>query len=328
MLSARLRTAIVETLAAGDQCVLFLNRRGFATFVLCNACGHSFRCDHCSVSLTYHKFRDQLVCHYCGFTARVPDNCPACKQTGCIDRRGLGTEKIADAVATQFPSARIARLDRDTAGGRKLEEILSNVEKRLIDILVGTQMVSKGHDFPGVTLVGVLCADTGLSLPDFRAAERTYQLLSQVAGRAGRGAKPGRVMIQTYRPQALAITAAARHDYAGFYAGEMTSRADLGYPPHGRLIAVRLDGPDGGQVAEAANRLANYAATYSQKLAGVEVTGPVAAPLEKLRGRVRWQIWLRGPKRAEVRQVARAILACEVPSAVRVSLDVDPMSTL
>ena len=328
MLSELLRTAVAECLATGDQCVLFLNRRGFATFVMCKVCGFSFRCNHCSVSMTYHRERDQLMCHYCGAAQRVPSQCPSCKHVDGIERRGLGTERVADAVMKQFPGARVARLDRDTATGRKLEEILRSVHDRKVDILVGTQMVSKGHDFPGVTLVGVLCADTGLTLPDFRAAERTYQLLSQVAGRAGRGERPGKVLIQTYRAKALAITAAMNHDYLGFYTGEMAARADLGYPPHGRLIAVRLDSADANLVVETAHRLAQLADVVGKRIGGVEVAGPVAAPLEKLRGRVRWQIWLRGPRRQDVRQVARSIMTADVPSAVRVSLDVDPVSTM
>ena len=170
--------------------------------------------------------------------------------------------------------------------------------------------------------------DTGLTLPDFRAAERTYQLLSQVAGRAGRGERPGKVLIQTYRAKALAITAATNHDYLGFYQGEVAARADLGYPPHGRLIAIRLDGADPNQVIDTAQRLALLAQAVGKRIGGVDVAGPVAAPLEKLRGRVRWQIWLRGPRRQDVRQVARSVLTADIPSAVRVSLDVDPVSTM
>lgn len=326
MLSAKLRTAIAECLAAGDQCVLFLNRRGFATFVVCAACGESFRCPHCSVSLTYHRQREQLACHYCGFAQRVTEVCPSCKTEGAILRRGLGTERVAAALGELFTTARIARLDRDTATPRFLEQTLGAFGRRELDILVGTQMVSKGHDFPGVTLVGVLCADTGLSLPDFRASERTFQLLSQVAGRAGRGAKPGRVLIQTFRSDALAITAAAAHDYHAFYAGEVAARQELGYPPHGRLIAVRIDGPDATQVAAAAQQLATLAVRVAQPT--VEIVGPAPAPLERLRGRVRWQIWLRGPTRPALRAVARQLLAADLPSAVRVTLDVDPVSTM
>ena len=331
MLSAPLRTAIAETLAAGDQTILFLNRRGFATFVLCKACGHAFRCPHCSVSLTYHRHSDRLSCHYCGFQQRVPEICPSCAATGAIERKGLGTEKVADSIAEAFPAARVARLDRDVASGSKVEAVLARVARREIDILVGTQMVTKGHDFPGVTLVGVLCADTGLNLPDFRASERTFQLLAQVAGRAGRGDRPGRVLIQTYRPNAPAVTAAAAHDYGRFFAAELAEREELGFPPHGRLIAVRIDGPDPHEVAGTAQRLAQLAEVLARRPdAGgtVDIRGPVPAPLERLRGRTRWQVWLRSADRHALRRVARGVLAAEVASTVRVGLDVDPMSAL
>jgi primosomal protein N' (replication factor Y) len=326
MLSAPLRAALVETLAAGDQAILFLNRRGFATFVLCRACGHSFRCKNCSVSLTYHRYSDRLSCHYCDAFERVPERCPECK-ADAIERKGLGTEKVADAVAAELPTARIARLDRDVASGARVEPVLARVARREVDILVGTQMVTKGHDFPGVTLVGVLCADTGLNLPDFRASERTFQLLAQVAGRAGRGERPGRVIVQTYRPAAPAVVAAAAHDYAQFFAAESAERAELGYPPHGRLVAVRIDGPDSAEVASTAQRLAQLADVLARGL-GVEVRGPVPAPIERLRSRTRWQIWLRAADRGALRRVARGVAAAEVAHRVRVALDVDPLSAL
>ena len=331
MLSAPLRAAVGETLAAGDQTILFLNRRGFATFVLCRGCGHAFRCPHCSVSLTYHRHTDRLSCHYCGFAQRVPDTCPSCHAAETIERKGLGTEKVADAVATAFPGARVARLDRDVATGAKIEAVLARVARREVDVLVGTQMVTKGHDFPGVTLVGVLCADTGLNLPDFRASERTFQLLAQVAGRAGRGDRLGRVMIQTYRPEAPAVVAAAAHDYASFFAAETAARAELGYPPHGRLIAVRIDGADAHEVAGVAQRLAQLAEAAARRpeAAGqVEVRGPVPAPLERLRNRTRWQIWLRSADRHALRRVARSLLIADLATTVRVGLDVDPISAM
>ena len=332
MLASPLRVAIGETLAAGDQIILFLNRRGFSTFVLCRACGHSFGCPNCSVSFTYHRSGDRLICHYCGATDRVPAMCPECKGKDTIVRKGLGTEKVADAVAAEFPKARVARLDRDTAiDAKAVEKVLAKVARRDVDILVGTQMVTKGHDFPGVTLVGVLCADTGLNVPDFRASERTFQLLAQVAGRAGRGERPGRVIVQTYRPGAHAVTCAAAHDYETFFRTETAARAELGYPPHGRLIAVRIDGSNGKEVEATAQRLAQLADVVARKpeLAGqVEVRGPVAAPLERLRNRTRWQIWLRGSDRHALRRVARSVLGAEVAGGVRVVLDVDPLSTL
>ncbi len=342
MLTAPLRTAIGETLAAGDQVILFLNRRGFATFVLCTACGHSFRCGNCSVSMTYHRHNDRLSCHYCSRVERVPDQCPKCQTTGKIERKGLGTEKVAEAVAAEFPGARVARLDRDVGSGAKGEVVLSRVARREVDVLVGTQMVTKGHDFPGVTLVGVLCADTGLSLPDFRAAERTFQLLAQVAGRAGRGERPGRVLIQTYRPESHAVVCAAAHDYGGFYTAELEARKDVGiddsvgYPPHSRIILVRIDGNDGHEVAGVAQRIAQRALAMPEAAGDspvVIVRGPVAAPIERLRGRTRWQVWLRSADRHALRRVARGLIgafgrAAATGPKLRVFLDVDPMSAM
>ena len=328
MLSAPLRTAIEQTLAAGDQTILFLNRRGFATFVLCKACGHSFRCPNCSVSLTYHQHGDRLRCHYCNYSERVPEACPKCKAIS-IERKGLGTERVAAALVEAFPKARVARLDRDVASGAKIEVVLGRVARREVDILIGTQMVTKGHDFPGVTLVGVLCADTGLDLPDFRASERTFQLLAQVAGRAGRGDRIGRVLIQTYRPGAPAVVAASQHDYAQFFAAEYAERKELGYPPHGRLIAVRIEGKDGHQVAGAAAELGRVAQAAAAELGGiVEVLGPAPAPLERLRGRTRWQILLRSADRHALRKVARSLPLGDPSKDPRATLDVDPVSTL
>ncbi|MCB9574680.1 MAG: primosomal protein N' [Kofleriaceae bacterium] len=332
MLSAPLAEALGETLAAGDQAILFLNRRGFATFVMCRACGHAFRCPHCSVSLTYHRFSDRLMCHYCGFGQRVPDACPSCKALETIDRKGLGTERIAEAVATRFPTARVARLDRDVASGAKVEGVLAKVARRETDILVGTQMVTKGHDFPGVTLVGVLLADTGLSMPDFRASERTFQLLTQVAGRAGRGDRAGRVIIQTYKPEAAAVACASRHDYVGFFDAELVSRGELGYPPHGRIAALRIDGPDPARVVAEAERLGALAAAVARGAGpgagAVEVLGPVEAPLARLRGRTRWQLWLRSADRGALRRVIRALATAEVAGGIRVGVDVDPVSAM
>jgi primosomal protein N' (replication factor Y) len=283
------------------------------------------------VSYTYHRSNDRLTCHYCGKVERVPERCPECKANDTIVRKGLGTEKIAESVALEFPKARVARLDRDVASGAKAEAVLSRVARREVDILVGTQMVTKGHDFPGVTLVGVLCADTGLDLPDFRASERTFQLLAQVAGRAGRGERAGRVIVQTYRPGASAVVSAAAHDYLMFFNAESAARAELHYPPHGRLIVVRVDGANEDAVAGVARKLAKVGeavAKHAEIAGSVEILGPVPAPLERLRNRTRWQVWLRGTDRTALRRVARTIAATEVSPKVRVQLDVDPMSAL
>jgi primosomal protein N' (replication factor Y) len=327
MLSAPLALALTETLAAGDQAILFLNRRGYSTFVLCRACGHAFRCPHCSVSLTYHLQSDRLHCHYCAYARRVPDTCASCGTKGAIERRGLGTEKVAAEVTARFAGARVARLDRDVASGAGIEAILARVARREVDILVGTQMVTKGHDFPGVTLVGVLCADVGLSLPDFRASERTFQLLTQVAGRAGRGDRPGRAILQTFRPDAAAVACAAAHDYESFFAAEMAARGELGYPPHGRVAAVRVDGADGARVAEEARRLGALAEALARG-SDVTVLPPVEAPLARLRGRSRWQLWLRSPDRTALRRVVRGMIGAESTSGIRVAVDVDPVSAM
>ncbi len=326
MLTAPLTTAIEAALHAGDQLILFLNRRGFDTFVNCTACGHAFRCRRCSVSLTYHRYRERLVCHYCAHEEALPHTCPQCEGTESISRRGFGTEKIAAAVATRFPNARVERLDRDVASGGAVQAVLGRVARREVDILVGTQMVTKGHDFPGVTLVGVLCADTGLSLPDFRASERTFQLLTQVAGRAGRGDKEGKVLIQTYKCESPAIVAAASHDFEAFFAGEVGDREDLGYPPFGYLVAIRVDGPNASEVIRQCRRLADAARAVGE---GVSVLGPAEAPLAKLKGRTRWHLWLRSSDRQELRRTVRQVIArVETSTGARVAIDVDPVSAL
>jgi primosomal protein N' (replication factor Y) len=326
MLTAPLTQAIEVALHAGEQVILFLNRRGFDTFVMCTACGHAFRCRRCSVSLTYHRFRERLMCHYCAHEEALPHICPQCEVPDSISRRGFGTEKIADAVAGRFPSARVERLDRDVASGSSVQAVLGRVARREGDILVGTQMVTKGHDFPGVTLVGVLCADTGLSLPDFRASERTFQLLTQVAGRAGRGDKPGKVLIQTYKCESPAIAAAATHDFDSFFAGEVGDREDLGYPPFGYLVAIRIDGQDASTVIRQSRKIADVARKVSE---AVSVLGPAEAPLAKLKGRTRWHLWLRAGDRQQLRKTVRQVIASVEPApGARIAIDVDPVSAL
>jgi primosomal protein N' (replication factor Y) len=328
MLSAPLAAAVERTLAAGEQVILFLNRRGFATFVVCVGCGHAFRCPACSVSLTYHKTGDRLRCHYCGHAEHVPVDCPKCKATETVRRFGLGTERIEAALAARYPTARIARLDRDTAAGRGLRDVLQKMAAREIDILVGTQMVTKGHDFPHVTLVGVLAADSALSVPDFRAGERTFQLLTQVAGRAGRGAGGGRVVVQSYSPEHPAIDCARTHDYPAFFASELAARKELGYPPTGRLVALRIDGPDEAEVRQFAEVLGREAAPWARSL-GLTLLGPSEAPLARLKGRTRWQLWAKGGERPALRAFLRKVMAA-VPTrgAVRVTVDVDPISAM
>ncbi|HXT99932.1 MAG TPA: primosomal protein N', partial [Polyangia bacterium] len=330
LLSAPLTDALAAALAAGEQSILFLNRRGFSTLMLCHACGHVVRCPNCAVSMTYHRGRSRLVCHYCGRLQHVPERCPSCGSPR-LERMGIGTEHVESIVRERFPDARVARLDRDTAGERSapgsgLDAILARMHAHEIDVLVGTQMVTKGHDFPGVTLVGVLKPDQTMNLPDFRAAERTFQLIEQVAGRAGRGDRPGRVIIQTYAPDHPAITAAAAHDYEGFAHAELAAREETAYPPFTRMIALRIDSTDGARARAAATTAADAA-----KRAGAAVTvrGPAEAPLAMLRGRIRWQVWLSSRDRAALAAAARtAADAVNATGDLRLAVDVDPHSTL
>jgi primosomal protein N' (replication factor Y) len=328
MFTRRLLDAVRTALAAGEQVILFLNRRGFSPMVLCRACGHVLRCAHCAVAMTFHRARAALCCHYCGHNQGLPTLCPSCRSPK-LDRVGAGTERVESLVREHFPDARVARLDRDTAGGggAALERVLRQVHERQIDILVGTQMVTKGHDFEGVTLVGVLLPDQGMHIPDFRAAERTFQLLEQVAGRAGRAALPGRVLVQTYNPEHPAIASLPAHDYEGFVAGELERRKEAGYPPFGRMIALRLEGSDGAAVRAAAEEVARRALDGAAA-PGVRVAGPAEAPIAVLRGQTRWQVWLIGTDRAALAAAARRGAGAVVGRAVRLAVDVDPQSVL
>jgi len=339
LLSPALADAVAATGAAGEQTILFLNRRGFSTVVLCHACGHGVRCGNCAVSMTYHRGRDRLVCHYCARIATMPDRCAACASPR-LERLGMGTERVEAIVRERFPDARVARLDRDTAdaaaaAGRRgggWQAVLAAMQAGTIDILVGTQMIAKGHDFAGVTLVGVLQPDQGMHLPDFRAAERTYQLLAQVAGRAGRGQRPGRVIIQTYSPDHPAVACARTHDYDGFARGELAHRKDAGYPPFARMIALRIDGTDEAQVravaAAAADRARSRARASGGSEPSVRVLGPAEAPIARVRGRVRWQVWLSGAHRKSLAAAAAAAADIKLAGDVRLAVDVDPQSVL
>ncbi len=329
LLSAPLVRAIDETLAAREQVLLFLNRRGFATFLLCRVCGHRMSCPDCAVTLTYHRRGERLACHYCGHLEPVPAHCLRC-QASAIEQFGMGTERLEQRVVERFPHARVARLDRDSAYGRGLERVLDGLRVGEIDLVVGTQMIAKGHDFPRVTLVGVVLADQGMGLPDFRATERTFQLLEQVAGRAGRGERPGRVLIQTYNPEHLGVLCARAHDYLRFFESERAAREELNYPPFCRLGIVRFDGPDGGAVRHAATEVAlrlRGLAARAPIEAAISVVGPAEAPLARLKGRTRWQILVKASQPTPLRTM---LLAARTKSlrGVRILLDVDPVSMM
>lgn len=323
-------SALEEVLARGQQAILFLNRRGHSTFMLCQTCGGSLRCDDCDVSMTLHLSRRKLLCHYCGATRDVPHTCPTCK--GPLVPLGVGTEKVEAEVAERFPRARVARLDRDVAGSaEKLTDLLAAFARREIDVLVGTQMVAKGHDFPGVTLVCVVLADTSLSLPDFRAGERTFQLLTQVAGRAGRGRDPGRVLVQTYHPDAEPVRRVLEHDFDAFSAQELDWRKALAYPPFSRMVAVRIEAADAGLVQRTARALAHAAA---RKLpppeAGVRMLGPAPAAIARIQGKTRYQLILKAPTYGLLAGPLAALEdeAQRGPSSVKVVVDVDPGAML
>jgi primosomal protein N' (replication factor Y) (superfamily II helicase) len=327
LLSPPLALAVDQALAAGEQTILFLNRRGFSTFVHCLACGHVLRCNDCAVSLTLHQARGRMLCHYCGRAEPVRDTCPACKAQS-LEGMGSGTERVEALVRQRFPQARVARLDRDSAasGRGQLEAFLDRVHRREIDILVGTQMVTKGHDFGGVTLVGVLQPDQGIHLPDFRASERAFQVMEQVAGRAGRGESPGRILVQTYNPEHAAIRFLQQHDYEGFVRDELARREEAQYPPYTRMVVLRLDGVDAAAVREAASAAAARARSVADS--AVRVLGPSEAPIARLRGRVRFQVWLASSDRGKLLTVTRTTQRVSLPRGVRLEVDVDPQSVL
>jgi len=332
--SQRLIQATGETLAAGQQVIFFLNRRGFATFPVCGKCGRPFVCPNCSVSLTWHAGFGALVCHYCGL-ARPLGSCPKCGQT---EPRllGLGTERVEAEAARLFPGARLARLDSDVAGGLgRLERTLARLAAGKIDILIGTQMLAKGHDFAGIALVGVILADLSLRLPDFRAAERTFQLLTQVAGRAGRGDHPGQVIIQTLSPDHYSLTTAAAQDYQAFFETELKDRRQLFYPPFARLILLRLSGPDPARVEAAARllgRLARQAVGRLKSRSRLAVLGPAPAPVIKIKNRYRWRLLLKAQTAAVGQALLDELLALAAGrtelKGIRLKIDVDPMSML
>ncbi len=330
ILSPPLLQAMGEVLAKGQQVILFLNRRGHSTFLVCEVCGGSLRCESCDVSLTHHLSSGHVMCHYCGFSHPVPLTCRECG--GTLLRLGIGTERVEAEVANAFRASRVARLDRDSASNaERLTELLAAFARREVDVLVGTQMVAKGHDFPGVTLVCVVMADSSLAIPDFRAAERTFHLLTQVGGRAGRGKDPGLVLVQTYNPDSEPVKRVLAHDYEGFSARELQWRKALSYPPFTRMIALRIEGAHPAQTAQVARQLGERLARKLRTAArGVRLLGPAPAPIAKIKGKTRWQALLKGPTHASLAPLAAEVEAylSDVPAAVKVVIDVDPGAML
>lgn len=327
--SPRLVAALQENHARQQQSLIFLNRRGFANFLQCWSCGFVLRCPHCSISLTYHLKERRVYCHHCGFHQKKSEHCPRCGNLS-FSEVGFGTEKLEEELRRLVPRARIGRMDRDTTSQRGAQERIFRMwERGELDILVGTQMIAKGHDVSGVTLVGVIFADLSLNLPDFRSVEKTFQLISQVAGRAGRGTEPGRVIVQTFAPDHYCFQYAARHDYPGFFEIEMSFREGLLYPPFQRLIHLRLEGAVQEQVARKSRELAQKLCCENPAKGGIEILGPAAAPIARLRNRYRWQILLKGPRGPALSGLVRCAFSI-IPrrGAVRLHVDVDPYNML
>jgi primosomal protein N' (replication factor Y) len=316
--------ALRETLAAGEQALLFLNRRGYAPLTLCRACGHRFQCPNCTAWLVEHRFTRRLICHHCGYAAPVPAICPECLAAGTLVPCGPGVERLNEEVAARFPEARVALMVSDLlTGPRAAAELADAMVERRYDVLIGTQIVAKGHHFPMLTLVGVVDADLGLIGGDLRAAERTYQLLHQVAGRAGRAERPGRVLIQTYMPEQPVMQALAAGDRDGFLAAEAAARRGVGLPPFGRLAALVVSASD----AEAADFAARALARAAPQLPGMTVLGPAPAPLAILRGRHRRRFLVKAERGVSLQAALRDWLGrVKVAGSARVQVDIDPYS--
>ncbi len=325
-LSLALRGALAETLAAGEQAMLFLNRRGYAPLTLCRACGHRLECPNCSAWLVEHRRLGRLACHHCGYAAGLPESCPSCEAEDRFAACGPGVERLAEELSQTLPEARLAIMASDTmTGPQAVAELVAKVGAGEIDVLVGTQIMAKGHHFPNLTLVGVVDADLGLAGGDLRAAERTYQVLYQVAGRAGRATRPGRALLQTYLPDHPVMAALVSGDRQTFMACESEARESHGMPPFGRLAALIVSGADERQVAAVAGELARA----GPRAADLWLLGPAPAPLALLRGRHRWRLLLKAGRQVNLQATVRRWLGkVNLPNAVRVQIDIDPYSFL
>jgi primosomal protein N' (replication factor Y) len=323
-LAPPLVAAMKDRLTKGEQSLLFLNRRGYAPLTLCRHCGYRFKCPNCSAWLVEHRLSRRLACHHCGLETGTPDACPDCGETDCLVACGPGVERIADEVAEVLPGARVALVTSDTVNSPdKAAQFIAQTEAGAIDVIVGTQLVTKGFHFPDLTLVGVVDADLGLEGGDLRAAERTYQQVAQVAGRAGRGSKPGEVLIQTRHPEEAVIAALAAGDRDAFYAAETDARRHAGAPPFGRWAAIIVSSEDDGEAREAANRIG----ATRPFLPDVQILGPAPAPLSLLRGRYRYRLLVNARRSVKVQDVIRNWLEPLVfPQGVRVGVDIDPYS--
>ncbi len=336
ILSLRLRNAIKERWERGEQTLLFLNRRGFSPFVLCQECGYSFRCPNCNVSLVFHQDKRLLICHYCNFCKPKTDTCPECGSNK-VRNFGFGTERLETEIHRYFPQLKVGRLDKDTTVKKNsLPRILEQFRKGETDLLIGTQMIAMGHDLPQVTLVGVVAADISLNFPDFRSGERTFQLLTQVAGRSGRGQIPGEVIIQTYNPNHPCIRMAKDQDFLPFYEEEILFRKELKYPPFQRLVNFRMVGNSLSKTRDYASSLGKLSNELQKKEQSfqnnIEILGPAEAPWEKLKGKYRWQMLVKGKDYRILHQCTEKVFSLRKPqikiSGVKLTVDVDPLNLL
>ena len=324
------------TLQEKNQIILFLNRRGYAGFITCRNCGYVSKCDNCDISLTYHKSTNRLRCHYCGDTRPMPKKCPSCGSE-YFKNFGIGTEKIEEEVRKLFPDARVKRMDSDSIKTRNdYENALDTMKNKEIDILIGTQMISKGLDFPGVTLVGIIAADITLNLPDFRSPERTYQLVTQVAGRAGRGEVPGKVVLQTYSPEHYSIISSVTNNYKEFYSYESELRREFGYPPYKSIATITIFGMNLFNV----KRSMEYSSyllkrlVKKEELDSVEIMGPHPAPLERINNNFRWQILIKfgyNDTKSMKNLIRRVYITDREKNKfgnIKISIDIDPSSIL
>ena len=326
--SRALIEAVRERLENNEQAMILLNRRGFATFVACRSCGSRIECVNCSVTLTWHRRDRRLLCHYCGYAEKVPSVCPKC-QSEHVHFMGSGSERVEDELHGEFPAAKIARLDRDTvAGKRQFEDILHNFRERNFDILVGTQMIAKGHDIPNVTLVGVVSADVGIGMPDFRAAERTFQILTQVAGRAGRGHLPGMVYMQTINPDHYAIRFAAQQDYNGFFEKELQFRRFMKYPPFSAMANILIRAAKQEDALRMSTELGHHITPPPENM---RIMGPAEAPVQRLKAEFRYQLLIKSGSRKDLNALlrkARDFARAQKWSATALVIDVDPLTLL
>jgi primosomal protein N' (replication factor Y) len=321
--SHQLTEEILHTLKENNQLILFLNRRGHSTFVSCRECGLVMKCPRCSISLTYHINDDSLSCHYCGAMRSNPKLCPKCGSKN-IKYFGVGTQKLEKEFQKKFSIKNTLRMDADTTRFKNAHQsILELFRSGKSKVLLGTQMISKGLDFPNVTLVGVITADTSINLPDFRSAEKTFQMIAQVAGRSGRGSKVGKVIVQTYTPEHYSIKFAQVHDYVGFYREEIKLRRELAYPPFSCLANIIISGFDENRVIKEAHAIGAYLDTEMKMYQDIEKLGPSTAPLSKIKSKHRWQIILKGSSELELRELLKKLTLSKFTDIVGISLSVD-----